>query len=147
MSKNQTNLLTIDVPIIVDAAFLHNIQVCMGSSGEVNVFQRNKEWFFSRRVKFDSWFNVMAVSQVSWHGQKIVNCSTGIRKWVVRLWKRPFWFFKKIYVSNWVVSYQGGCSQFLISSRKCVIRPPATGKMHFPFSLGNITSFALSLRE
>ena len=46
----------------------------------------------------------------------------GIHKWVVRWWKRPFWFSKKISVtfsSNWTFPNQGGCSQFLISSRKC----------------------------
>ena len=33
------------------------------------------------------------------------------------------------------------------SPRRSLIRPSATGKMNFPFSLGNITSFALSLFE
>ena len=33
----------------------------MSSSGNVNVLQWNREKFFSRRVKFDSGFNVMAV--------------------------------------------------------------------------------------
>ena len=37
---------------------------------DVNVFQWNREWFFSRRVKFDSGFNVMVVYEVSWHGPK-----------------------------------------------------------------------------
>ena len=64
LSKNQANLL-IDIPIIIDAAFLHNIQVCMSSSGDVNVFQWNRERLFSRRVKLDSGFNVMAVCEVS----------------------------------------------------------------------------------
>ena len=73
----------IDIPIIIDAAILLNIQVCMCNSGDVNVFQRNREWF-SRRVKFDSWFNVMAVYEVSWHGPKFIYRFTGIRKWVVR---------------------------------------------------------------
>ena len=55
-------------------------------------------------------------------GPKIICCFTGIRIWVFWWWRwRPFWFSKKIYVtfsSNWVFPYQGGCSQFLISSRK-----------------------------
>ena len=53
--------------------------------------------------------------------QKSFIASSGIRKWVLRWWKRPFWFFKKIsltFSSNWVFPCQGGCSQFLISSRK-----------------------------
>ena len=83
-------------------------------------FSGNKEWFFSRRVKFDSGFNVMAVYEASRHGPKIIYRFTSIRKWVLRLWKRPFWFSKKINITlslNWSMPYQGGCSQFLISSR------------------------------
>ena len=58
---------SIDIPTVIDAAFMHNIQVCMCSSGDVSVFQWIREWFFSRRVKFDSWFNVMAVwSFLTW---------------------------------------------------------------------------------
>ena len=112
---------SIDIPVIVDALLLLDIQIRMSSSGYVNVLQWNREWFLSRRVKFDSWFNVMAVYEVSWHGPKIIYCFIGIRKWVVRWWrKRPFWFSKKVNVtlsSTWSRPYQGGCSQFLISSR------------------------------
>ena len=45
---------------------------------------------------------------------------TGIRKRVLKLWKRPFWFPKKInmtFSSSWSLPYQGGCSQFLTSSK------------------------------
>ena len=66
-------------------------------------------------------FNVMAIYEVSWHWPKIIHRFTGIRKCVMRWWKRPFWFSKKIYMtfsSNWTFPYQGGCSQFLISSNK-----------------------------
>ena len=111
----------IDVAIVVDAAFLFNIQIRSCSSGYVNVFQWNSEWFFSRRVKFDSGFNVMEVNEVYWHGPEIMSCFTGIRKRVMKWWKRPFWFTKKMSVtfsSNWVFPYQSGYSQFLISSRK-----------------------------
>ena len=62
----------------------------------------------------------MAVYEVSRHRPKVVYCFTGIRKWVVRLWKRSFWFSKKVNVTlslNWSMPYQRGCSQFLISSR------------------------------
>ena len=65
-------------------------------------------------------FNVMAVYEVSRHGPKVVYCFTGIRKWVLRFWKRPFWFSKKVYITlslNWSMPYQGGCSQVLISSK------------------------------
>ena len=95
-----------------------DIQIRMNSSGYVNVFQWNREWFFSRRVKFDSGFNVMAEYEISRHGPEIICCFTGIQKWVVRWWKRPFWFSKKIcvtYSSNWTIPDKGGCSQVLIS--------------------------------
>ena len=38
----------------------------------------------------------------------------------IGLWKRPFWFSKKVNITlslNWSMPYEGGCSQFLISSR------------------------------
>ena len=59
----------------------------MSSSADVNVFQLNREWFFSRRVKFDSGFNVLAVFEVSWHGPEIISCFSGIRIWVLRWWR------------------------------------------------------------
>ena len=89
-------------------------------SGHVNVFQWNREWFLSRRMKFGSEFNVMVVYEACRLGPMVVYRFTGIRKWVMRLWKRPFWFSKKVNVTlslNWSMPYQGGCSQFLISSR------------------------------
>ena len=111
---------SIDIPIVVDAAFLQNIQVRMSSSGYINICQWKKEWFFSRRVKFDSGFNLMAVYEVSWHGPEVVCRFTDTLKWGMKWWKRPFWFSKKIYVtfsSNWTFPYQSGCSQVLISSK------------------------------
>ena len=138
---------SIDIPIIIDAAFLHYIQICLRSSSDVNVFQWNREWFFSRRLKFDSGFNVMAVYEVSWHGQKIIYRFTGIRKWVLRWWKRPFWFSKKINVtfsSNWVIPYQGGCSQFLISCNK-FYSSICDWKYEISIFFEKYISFALSL--
>ena len=110
---------SIDIPRVIDAAFLPNVQIRLLSSGGVNVVQWNTEWFFSRRVKLDSRFNVMAEYEVSWHGRKVMYLFTGIRKRVVR-WRRerPFWFSKKIsltFSSDWVFPYQGGCYRFLIS--------------------------------
>ena len=93
----------------------------MSGSGYIHVFLWNREWFLSRRVKFDSGFNVMAVHEASWRGPKIIYRFTGIRKRVVRWWKRPFWFSKKIKVTislNWSLPYRGGCSEVLISSNK-----------------------------
>ena len=50
--------------------------------------QWNREWFFFRRVRLDSGFNVMTVYEVSWHGPEVIYRFTSIRKWVVRWWKR-----------------------------------------------------------
>ena len=75
----------------------------------VNVHQWNREWFFSRRVKFDSGFNVMAVYEASCH-QKSFIASPAFRKWVLRLWKRPFWFSKKVNIALSLIRsmpYQG----------------------------------------
>ena len=105
LSKESDSWST-DIPIVINAAFLHIIQIRSCSSGDVNVFESNREWFFSRRVKFDSGFDVMAVYEVSWHGPKIIYRFTGIWKWVLRWWKRPFWFSKKIpltFSSNWML--------------------------------------------
>ena len=41
-------------------------------------------------------------------------------EWVVRSWKTPFWFSKKVNITlslKWSMPYQSGCSQVLISSR------------------------------
>ena len=104
----------INVPIIINALLLLDIQIRMSSYGNVNVLQWNREWFFSRRVKFDSGFNVMAVYEASRHGPEVIYRFTSIRKWVMRLWKRPFWFSKKVNITfslNWSMPYQGGSSQ------------------------------------
>ena len=87
--------------------------------------------------------------EVSWHGPEIVYRFTGIRKWVVRWWKRPCWFSKKVNITlslKWSMPYQGGCSQVLISS-KSFDSSICDWKINSLFSLGNINSFALSLFE
>ena len=37
----------IDIPVIIDALLLLDIQIRMSSSGYINEFQWNREWFFS----------------------------------------------------------------------------------------------------
>ena len=105
-SKNQTSLLTHRYSTKIDASLLLDIQIRMSSSGYVNVFQWNWEWFVSRRVKLDSGFNVMAVYEVSWHGPEVIYRLTGIRKRVLWWWKRPFWFLLKLVdaLSRWMFS-------------------------------------------
>ena len=65
-----------------------------------------------------TWWRVFGVS---WHGPQVIYRFTGIGKRVVRWWKRPFWFSKKIKVTfslNRTLPYRGGCSQVLISSKR-----------------------------
>ena len=118
----------------------------MSSSGDVNVFQKNAEWFFSRRVKFDSGFNVMAVHEISWHEQKIISCFTGIRKWVLKWLKwrkwRPFWFSKKT-PFDFLLELGNPVSKWINSNFYASI---CDWKLIFHF-LWIIASFALSLSE
>ena len=114
----------------------------------VCVLLETSEWFLSRRVKFDSGFNVMAVYEVSWNGPKIifvfhrhpeVSLEVVVVETLLILVENLFDLLLEL-----VFLHQGGCSQFLISSNE-FYQPSATGNMNFPFSLVNITSFALSL--
>ena len=59
----------------------------------------------------------MAVYEVSWHGPEVIYRFTGIRKWVVRWWKRHCWLVKVTFSLNWSLPYRSGCSLVLISSR------------------------------
>ena len=63
----------------------------------------------------------MAVNEASWDGLQVIYRFTSIRKWVLRLWKRPFWLSKKMKVTfslHWSLPCQGGCSQVLTSSKR-----------------------------
>ena len=74
-----------------------------------------RELFFSRRVKFDSGINVMAVNEVSWHGPAkiiIASLASGSESWGGIGRDPPDWS-KKIFVtfsSTWSPPYQGGYS-------------------------------------
>ena len=138
--RNRQISRPIDISIIIDAFLLLDIQIRMRSSGDVNVFQWNREWFFSRRVKLDSGFNGMAVFDVSWHGPKVVHRFTGIRKWVI-LQESQFYSLLEL-----VEAVLSGCVQVLISSKE-FDSSIFDWKINYPFSLGNIISFALSLFE
>ena len=141
LSNNQTNLLT--------HRYFNNHR-CVALAWHPNSYEQ----FWRRQAISVEQGMILLSAREVWlwvqrDGPKIIYRFTSIRKWVLRWWKRPFWFSKKIpltFSSNCVFPYQGGCSQFLISSRK--FDSSISGwKMNFPFSLGNITSFALSLLE
>ena len=114
------SLRAINVPIIINALLLLDIQIRMSSSGYVNVFSvRIGNDSSLRRVKFDSGFNVMAVNEVSRHDQKSFIASPASGNESCRreeTLQKP----KKVNITlslNWSMPYQGGCSEFLISSK------------------------------
>ena len=122
----------------------------MSSSSNVNVLQWNREWFFSRRVKCDSGFNVMAVYETSRHGPEVVHSFTGNQKWVLRLWKRPIWFPKKVN-KKLFFPWIGRCRIKVDvlnfwSPPRLLIRPSTIGKIN-SLCLRNILSFTLNLFE
>ena len=100
--------------------------------------------------KFHSWFNVTAEYEVSRNWPEIISCFTGIRKWVLKMWWkwRPFCFsmeIRVIFSSNGVIPYEGGCSQYLVSSKKVLLFHLRLGTLNFHHFEAFITSFALSL--
>ena len=106
---------TCEVLFVLKKTDLENVQHTACDANDTRnradvVFDKlEREWILSRRVKFDSGFNVTVVYEASKHGRKIVNCFTGIPKWVARWWKRPFWFSKALFkldvpVIRWMIS-------------------------------------------
>ena len=64
---------SIQVPVIINifCPALHQVlYVCC--SGNVNVLHRNRKWFFFRNAQFDSWFHVMAISEISRNRPEII---------------------------------------------------------------------------
>ena len=85
----------------------------------------------------------MAVYEASRHGPQIIYRFTGIRQWVLRWWKRPFWFFREMtltFSSNWEFQYKVDVLSSW-SPPESLIRPSATGKWMFHF-LGEISSLS-----
>ena len=116
----------IDIPIIIDAFLLHDSQIRMCSSGDINVLQWNREWFFSRRVKLDSgstwWWHMKFPDK----DQKsfIASLASGNESW-----KRPFSLSKKIYVtfsSKWDVPV----SRWMFSSPEEEVRSRRRKEKH-----------------
>ena len=89
--------ISINVPIVIDAAFLHNIQVRISGPGNVDILQWNRKWFFSRHVQFNSGFHVMTVHKIAWDGPEVISSITIIPRWVSNwCWRRSVWFSLKI---------------------------------------------------
>ena len=125
--------------------FLLDIQICMSSSGHVNVLQWNIEWFFSRRVKFDS--------SVQRHGGKLKFPDMDQKSFIASPASRneswdggrdPSDSPRK---SKWPSPRTGRCrikvdvlSSWSLPER--LIRRSAIGKINSP-CLGNITSYSI----
>ena len=147
LSMDQT--WPIDVPIIIDAFLLFDIQICTSSSGYVNVLQWNREWFFSRRVKFDcsTWWRYMKFPDMDLKSL-LASPASGNELWGSG--RDPSDSPRK---SRWLSPRIGRCRIKVDVLRswspppRGLIRPSAIGKINSLFSLGNITSFALSLFE
>ena len=70
----------------------------MCCSGNVDVLQWNRKWFFFRHVKFDSGFHVMAIKEISHNRPEIIFSFRIFACWVIlkRIWRREFvWFSSK----------------------------------------------------
>ena len=135
LSKNQTNFLI---------HFLHNIQIRMNSSGDVNVFQWYKEWFFSRRVKFYSRLNVMTVCEVPDMDKKVICQFISIRRWVLIRWNRDSYILKES-LCDFLLEFVDVIAMWMFSDPDLIQKIDSSicgWNINCPFSMGNIASFA-----
>ena len=138
--------VTINVPIVVSTAFQQYIQGRTCSPRNVKVSQWNSDYLFSKHMEFDSGFNMMTRNVALRVRPETISGFTVTVRWVLSCWwKRPVWFSSKDFMhfsSFWVVPYQGGCCQNLISSKKFNFFLSRRWKSPI---LGVITVFASSL--
>ena len=52
---------TLSEEFLINSLFFCNLWIRISWPDEINITQWNRIWFFFRRVKFDSWFNVMTI--------------------------------------------------------------------------------------
>ena len=99
--------ISIYVPTVFNVFLQQYIQRCVCISGNVDIFQWNKKWFFSRHVQFDSRFHVVTVNKVAWDRPKINYGFTIIPRLVLKWrWRRSIWFSSKItffFSSVWAI--------------------------------------------
>ena len=55
----------IDIPVVINMLFLHDVQISTNGPGSINVFQWNGECFFLRHVELNSRFIVMTTDEVT----------------------------------------------------------------------------------
>ena len=107
--------------------------------GNVDVLQRNKKWFFSRHVQFDSGSNVMTINEFSCDRPKVIFRFLITTCWIILMWR---WRRK----SAWLTS-----KNFLLRLRRrsspgVLTVPSSIGKANVSPFIGVNTSLALSLR-
>ena len=54
-----------DIPVIVNLLFLHDVQISMSGPSNVNVFQWNRECYSDRHVELNPIFMVMTMDEVA----------------------------------------------------------------------------------
>ena len=69
----------IDIPVIVNHLFLHDVQISMSRPSNIDVFQWNRKSLFHRHLELNSRFIVMTINEVTLDRPKVssgfsVNC-------------------------------------------------------------------------
>ena len=64
-------LACIDIPVIVNLLFLHDVQISVSRPCYINVFLSNRECFFLRHTELYSWFSVMTIDEVTLDRPKV----------------------------------------------------------------------------
>ena len=135
------------VHVIINVFLQQYIQWCICRSGNVDVRKRNKKWFFSRHVQFDSEFHVMALNEISCKRPEVIFSFRIIQRWLFLKWDSSDF--------PWRISCSSPCCwRFRVTVdvlRRCSLPkiwtvPSATGHMKFPLLCSVNTSFALSHR-
>ena len=123
----------------------------MCCSGNVDVLQWNRTWFFFWHVQFHSGFHVMTVNEISCNWPEFMFSFRIISCWVILMWwwrRESAWFsWKKFLVP---ILFQGNpWLRWMVSDvdllQKVLTVPSATGKIKLSPFIGVNTSSALSL--
>ena len=138
----------IDIPIIIDAFLLLDIQIRMSSSGYVNVLQWNMEWFLLSVSKIWLWVqrDGGVWSFLTWTKSHLIASPASGNVSRESCGRDPSDSPRKsilLLSLNWSIPYQGGCSQVLISSKGFDSSILRLEKINSPFSLGHITLFSI----
>ena len=115
---------SIHVPVIIWIFLQRYVKWCMSISGNVDVLQRKRKWFFLRHVQFDSGFHVMAINEIFRNRPKVIFSFRIIQCWVILMWgwrRESVCFSSKnfLFLSSFgMIPDWGGWFQTSISSRR-----------------------------